>query len=198
MTSKARPFLGVWLAAMAFAGLLAGHFLGYAAAAPDPHLREELLAATGHGSHGLVVSAGVAAGLAAVIALVVTGVRSRERAPGGGGSLLRTGALLWALQSAGFTALELFERGGFAHGFDHLAQEPAFILGLVAQVVVALLAAGLVWLLVATVGALLRYLARPLGRRPSLVSRILVRVVTPLGVARLAWNLRGPPAISAF
>ena len=186
------------MAALAFGGLLAGHFLGYAAAAPDPHLREELLAATGHGSHGLVVSAGVAAGLAAVIALVATGVRSRERAPATGGSLLRTGALLWALQSAGFTALELFERGGLAHGLEHLAHEPAFILGLVAQAVVALLAAGIVWLLVATVDALLRYLARPRRRATSLVSRILVRDEVPLGVARRAWNLRGPPQISAF
>ena len=198
MTSKARPFLGLWLAALAFAGLLAGHFLGYVAAAPDPHLREELLAATGHGSHGIAVSAGVAAGLAAMIALVVTQVRGRDGAPGTGSSLLRTGVLLWVLQSAGFTALEFFERGGLAHGFEHLVHEPAFVLGLVAQLVVAVIAAGLVWLLVVTVGALLRCLARPRPRATSLVPRVLVRYAAPLGVARRAWNLRGPPAISAF
>lgn len=197
MRSRARPLAGVWLAALAFAGLLAGHFLGYLAAAPDAHSRADLLASTGHGSHGLLESAGLAAGLAALIALVAMQVRGRDQAPAGGGSMVKVGLLLWVLQCAGFTALELFERGGLAHGLGHLAQEPAFILGLVAQIVVALLATSLIWLLVATVDALLRYLTRRTRRSTSLSLVFVTRRGSAPSVARRAWNLRGPPTISA-
>lgn len=196
MATRTRPFVGLWLTALAFGGLLAGHFLGYAAAAPDAHAREELLAATGHGSHGLVVSVGVSAALAALIGLVVSQVRargevSRRRAP-----LLTVGFALWVLQSAGFTALELFERGGFSHGLEHLAQEPAFLLGLAAQVFVALIAAALVWLVGATVEAILRLLAPPADASAGAVLRPPARtVVVQLGAARRAWNLRGPPVV---
>jgi len=198
MVRRERRFLGCWLAALAFAGLLAGHFLGYAAAAPDAHVRGRLLAATGHGSHDVLVSIGVAAALAAAIGAIVHQVRTRGRARGATGSVIRLGAVLWSLQSVGFVALETMERGLSAHAVEHLVHEPAFLLGLAAQLLVAVVAALVVWLLGITVAAILGLLARPdfapvpVAFRPASIAR------APLGITRRAWNLRGPPHLSSF
>lgn len=189
MSERRGALTGLWLSALAFGGLLAGHFLGFAAAAPHSHDREQLLAATGHASHGLIVSAGVAAVLAAVIGLIVGQIRTRGRERGPAGTLLRIGATLWALQSGGFVLLEAFERGGFGH----LVQEPAFLLGLAAQILVAVLAAALIWLIGLTVRAIFRLLARPSGRARANLLRPALSCLRPVSPSRLAWNLRGPP-----
>lgn len=192
MASRRAPGLGIWLALLAFGGLLAGHFLGYVAAAPDSHARADLLAATGHGSHGLLVSLGTAAALAALIGLVFRQLRGRANSERSLGSLMGQGLILWVLQSVGFTVLEILERGGPSHA-AHLLHEPAFLLGFAAQLVVAALAVALVWLLSLTVDALLRLLTRPASEAAPLPTRIVSAPEPRVAIARRAWNLRGPP-----
>lgn len=197
MTSRQTSLLGVWLGLLAFGGLVGGHFLGYLAAAPDAHARVDLLAATGHSSHGVLMSLGAAAMIAAVIGLVFRQVRGRGPSERSCAGVLRAGAILWVLQSVGFTVLETFERGGLAHA-AHLLHEPAFLLGLAAQLVVALLAVALVWLLSLTVEALLRLLTRPAPEAAPIPNRIVSAPHPRVAIARRAWNLRGPPRPQLF
>lgn len=183
----------LWLGLLALGGLLAGHLVSYFVVAPDAHERAELLAGTGHSDHGAFATVALAATFAAVIGLFMQRVRSRcDR--GSGTSRVRVAALLWAVQTSGFVALETWERGhGLASALD-LVHEPAFLIGLVAQAVVALVATAVVLLIGATVDALLRLLAPGPGASSALTfpSQTVSRARD--SVARAAWNLRGPPS----
>lgn len=196
MAHTRRLLLGFWLTGLAFGGLLAGHFLGYAAAAPDPHARTQLLAATGHGSHGVVVSCGIAAALAGLIALVVVHLRARGDGRSRTSSLPGVGAALLMLQSLGFVALESLERGVSAHGLSHLLHEPAFLFGLAAQVVVAIVATLVVWLVGFTIRALLRLLVRFHATAGAEAGYPRDPAHALVGASRRAWNVRGPPRLS--
>lgn len=184
----------VWLMLLALGGLLAGHLASYFLVAPDAHARAELLAATGHAEGSLFATVSVAASFAAVIGIFVQRLGARRERGLLQVSRPRLVALLWAVQTAGFVGLEAWERGhGFA-GVPELANEPAFLVGLVAQLAVALVATMLVCLVRATAEALLRLLFPP----PATDARPLFSATSGhragASVARAAWNLRGPPA----
>lgn len=182
----------LWLALLALGGLLAGHLASYFVVAPDAHDRAELLAVTGHSDHGTFVTLALAATFAAVIGLFMQRVRARcDRRPSRG----RVALALWAAQTTGFVLLETWERGhGILGGAAELVHEPAFLIGLVAQVVVALAATAVVLLVRATVDALLRLFApRTAGSSTPSFSRSVARRAHK-SIARAAWNLRGPPS----
>jgi hypothetical protein len=122
--ARADPFA---LAGLAAGGVAAGHALGYALAQPDPALRAAHLAATGHGSFGLLACA---AGVAALVA--VAGVAWRAAA----GSADRAPAFrhVAAAQVLAFGLLEVVERG-FSPAAA--ARDPAVLVGLLLQVAVA-------------------------------------------------------------
>ena len=185
----------LWLVLLALGGLLAGHVASYFVVAPDAHERAELLALTGHSDHSAFGTLAVAAAFAAVIGIFMERVRSRCE---GRVSRPRVATLLWGVQTAGFVVLETWERGHGPAGLSELLHEPAFLIGLVAQLAVALVATGIVLLVRATAAALLRLLSRPADE--------LVASIFPNGagdrardsVARAAWNLRGPPSLLGF
>lgn len=180
----------LWLGLLALGGLLAGHLVSYFVVAPDAHQRARLLAVTGHSDHSAFGTLALAATFAAVIGLFMQRMRSRcDR----GAARPRIALALWGVQTLGFVLLETWERGHGLAGALDLVHEPAFLIGLVAQLVVALAATAVVLLIRATVDALLRRFAPAPGRTPiTFVVSVVARARD--SVARSAWNLRGPPS----
>lgn len=193
MTERRRSSGAGWLTLLAFAGLLIGHFLAYALVAPEAGVRAALLEATGHSGHGLFVPVGGAALLAAAIGLIVRQVRGREGAEGSRFPAARLVRTLWLLQTFAFVALEAAERTLSGHLVTELVHEPAFLVGLAVQAVVAVAGAVLVFLLRATVSALRRLLGRPPSRTAGRTLRPPRVLSTRSSQSRWAWTLRGPP-----
>ena len=121
---------GLIAAGAAWAGLVLGHLLAYALAYPGEASRRSHLAGTGHGWLDLVTLSLMAV-VPAVLAL--TAVRSLR-----GGSRGTTWVRLAALQVPAFLLIEVAERGA---SFDSALTDPAVLIGLVVQVVVAAVAA---------------------------------------------------------
>ena len=184
----------LWLVLLALGGLLAGHLASYFVVAPDAHERAELLALTGHAEHSLFGTVAVAAGVAALIGIFTQRLRTRRDRGLLAVPRARLAAVLWAMQTAGFVLLEGWERGHGLGGVTELLQEPAFLVGLVAQLAVALVAAAIVLLVRATADALLRFLFDPPRESLTPVSFTRTDAGPRLSVARAAWNLRGPPS----
>lgn len=181
----------LWLVLLALGGLVAGHLVSYFVVAPDAHERARLLASTGHSDHGFFGTFAMAATFAAVIGLFMERIRTRC---GPGSSRPRVAGVLWAVQTFGFVLLETWERGHGLAGVAELAHEPAFLIGLVAQLLVALVATAIVVLIGVTAAALLR-LFSPGAGASGVLSFFAVTVTRARdSVARAAWNLRGPPS----
>jgi hypothetical protein len=131
----------------AAAGLVLGHALAYLIAIPDPHQRVFALQRTGHEylpALDQAVLMLVVAGMAAVVirAFAHTGDRTERF-----GRLAR---VLVVAQTCAFAAQEVLERlvsraplGGLAH--DHI-----LVTGIAVQIVVAIVAAGILWLFART------------------------------------------------
>ena len=137
----------------AAAGLVLGHALAYLIAIPDPHQRVFALQRTGHAylpALDQAVLMLVVAGMAAVVvrAFAHTGYRAdRPDRPERFGRLAR---VLVVAQTCAFAAQEVLERlvsgapvGGLAH--DHI-----LVTGIAVQIVVAIVAAGILWLFART------------------------------------------------
>ncbi len=182
-----------FLSLLAFAGLVAGHGLSYMVVAPDAYARQELLRATGHASHDLVITWSFAAAAAALIGIIACHLRSGWGSESRPRTIPRVAAPLWILQTIGFVLLEVTERSYALHHAEQLLQEPGFLLGIVAQAAVALAVSVLVYLLRATVDVIRRLLAPP-ARTGRCVQKTLRSVfVLTSSISRSAWNLRGPP-----
>lgn len=192
-----RPIYGArlrgWLGASAFAAIVAAHALTYLLAAPSHHDRAQLLHETGHGSW---TSMFIVAGAALLGGLIAFAARwaSPDRPVSNRRLFSYAGKRLVPLQIAGFLVLECAERA-FEHGSALSAvTEPLVLVGVFVQAVVAL---GCAFLLVAFT-RLVRRLRTALVPAPS-GDRILVpshrSPHIPRSVARLAWNLRGPPLL---
>ncbi len=181
----------LWLGLLAMGGLLAGHLASYFVVAPEAHERVELLALTGHSEHSVFGTLALAATLAAVIGLFMQRVRSRR---GPSTARARVATLLWSIQTAGFVALETWERGHGLEGIAELLHEPAFLIGLVAQLVVAIVATAVVLLVRATADALLRLFVTLAGESQAPLLSETTEIRRCNSVARAAWNLRGPPS----
>jgi hypothetical protein len=116
----------------AWTAMILGHLLAYVVAYPDDRTRHLHLALTGHAWMGLAV-ASLAATIPAL--LVLQAIRATRDRPGGPVSWLPR---LVVAQAVGFVLVELVER----HlSLVEMATDPAVLLGLVAQVLVALVAA---------------------------------------------------------
>lgn len=192
MRSGGQPNGGVWLALLAFAGLLGGHLLSYAIVAPHGHERAELLQATGHGMPDLFGPLAMSALIAAAVGFIGLQLRVGD---GGSGRTpaARLALALWAMQTLGFVALEASERVLSSHPIGDLWHEPAFLVGLVAQLLVAVAGSLLLAALRRTAEAIRRFLSwAPPSGAP------LLHLARPISVPRSAlrdysWSLRGPP-----
>ena len=177
----------------AAAGLVLGHALAYLIAIPDPHQRVFALQRTGHAylpALDQAVLMLVVAGMAAVVvrAFAHTG-DLRERF----GRLAR---VLVVAQTCAFAAQEVLERlvsraplGGLAH--DHI-----LVTGIAVQVVVAIVAAAILWLFARSATRL----AAVVSARASL-PRVRVVFALPVTARRphaplfaTAGSVRAPPS----
>lgn len=117
----------------AWTGVVLGHLLAYAAVHPDPVARHRHLLATGHGSFDVLVHS---LALALPAALLLTALRAvlRPGPIGTAGGARRLLAGLASVQVPLFVLLECLERG-----FSPAAalSDPAVLLGVVAQLLVA-------------------------------------------------------------
>ena len=131
----------------AAAGLVLGHALAYLIAIPDPHQRVFALQRTGHAylpALDQAVLMLVVAGMAAVVVRAFAHAGDRTERFG------RLARVLVVAQTCAFAAQEVLERlvsgaplGGLAH--DHI-----LVTGIAVQIVVAIVAAGILWLFART------------------------------------------------
>ena len=187
------PFLTrITLALGAAASAFLGHALSYHSVAPHPLHRSHLLESTGHGSDGRVTAV-----LLGVLIFACSGViarraaRSRGRPPAM--SYKSVFIHLLSLQLTGFLVMEVLERLHAGSSLSALAQ-PVIVLGVAAQVFMALIGA----LIVVFFVRLVRMLVAAGG---SVSSRNSNEAFSPLwffspapSVVSLAWSVRGPPA----
>lgn len=134
----------------AAAGLVLGHALAYLIAIPDPHQRVFALQRTGHAylpALDQAVLMLVVAGMAAVVVRAFAHTGDRPDRPERFGRLVR---VLVVAQTCAFATQEVLERlvsgapvGGLAH--DHI-----LVVGIAVQIVVAIVAAGILWLFART------------------------------------------------
>jgi len=170
---------------LAAGGVVGGHALAYALAYPLAALRRAHLDETGHHGFQILLVLGFAA---AGLALVWTLVRAARR----DGLAPRVGTLL-PLQVGLFLALELTERGldpGAA------ASDPAVVLGIPVQVVLAFALAWLARGVVAVAQHLIEISTPARPRRPASAPRP-GRVAEPVAPSPVALGpRRAPPSLS--
>jgi hypothetical protein len=121
---------GVIAAGTAWAGLVLGHLLAYALAYPEKGARRAHLAATGHGWLDLVSLSLLAVIPAVLLLTTASAIRGRPA--------VTAWSRLAALQVPAFLLIELAERGSAIGG---AFSDPAVLLGMVLQLVVAGVAA---------------------------------------------------------
>jgi hypothetical protein len=141
---------------LAWSGVVLGHLVAYVVTFPAEAERAAYLASTGHGSFPILLVSAVAA-IPAVLSLVAVRVIRGERSP----SFLSTTVWLTGFQVLAFLAMEFFERG---MAFEHALLEPALLVGLVIQVLVAATSA----LLIKTVFSALKALVAQVCDVPRL------------------------------
>lgn len=184
---RRRPLI---IGALAFVAVIASHNLAYWLAAPDPHYRAELLHSTGH-RYFVYVSA-IALGLlvATLTSFLRTGAHQR------GSMLARFSYIaprLLAAQVSGFLALEAGERAFLGSGVGDLLTEKPVLIGLVLQLLVALVGAASVCLVAAVAGRLRRSRQSPRRAAPRTFALPLEPLPLHALVAAGAATPRGPP-----
>lgn len=166
------------------------HFLAFWLAAPDAHNRAHLLSSTGHSHWIYVAGAGFFGGVLAMAGFIRSCVEAHATASG----LTRYAvARLAPFQVVAFVLLEMVERASSGHGLLATLVEPAVLIGIILQLLVAI--AGAVLLrAVARVVETLRARALPARLRES-GHRFLVRFihVPRLRLDAAGFTLRGPP-----
>lgn len=177
--------MATWaVATVAWSGLILGHVVAYVLAYPLEGTRHAHLLATGHGSFGLLALAGLVAVPVALVLSVAHGLAGRDDL-----SVRGTALRLAAVQTAGFLLLEVAER--------HLSvaaalSDPAVLIGVVVQIVVAVAGALLLVFLVrgarSLVGRQRRTRRAPAALPPRLGPSLPPRLTFLEGIGR-----RAPP-----
>lgn len=187
-----------WLGGLAASGVVASHWLAYRLAVPDPHLRHEVLADTGHGYWQYAVA--VVLGL--LVASLAGFACQKVWHPGASSGTTRrspyygVAARLIALQAAGLLILESAERAVTGSEALGVFTEAPVIIGLAVQVLVAL-AAALLLVFFARAVEFVHNLVRVARKReePRPIQIPVSPSVLPprLRVATGGGTLRGPP-----
>jgi hypothetical protein len=144
---------------LAWSGVALGHLFAYLLAHPGEAERSARLASSGHGSFPLLLISALAV-IPAVLSLLAVRVIRGDRSP----ALLSIAICLAAIQVPTFLALEFFERG---MSFERMLLEPAVVMGLVIQVLVAFISSVIVRTFVRAVGSLIARRSR-LPRKPRI------------------------------
>ena len=132
----------------AAAGLVLGHALAYLIAIPDPHERAFALQRAGHAYLPALDQAALMLAIAGVVAVVV---RAFARRPGGPTERFgRLATLLVVVQTSAFAGQEVLERLVSRAPLGDLLHDRILVTGMIVQVLVAFVAAGVLWLLART------------------------------------------------
>ncbi len=183
---RRRVPLGV--AALAGGAMVLAHWIAYLIAVPDSHSRAHVLASSGHEYWLYAAALGLAVGVFGVGAFL----RSRLA---GGDDIRGVGARLMAIQIVGFLVLETIERVASGHAWSDVLNEPVVVIGVIAQILVALIGTALLRGLVRVV-ARIRSARAAQTDRASSITFLLSRSDGVPAVALTAGGLglRGPPA----
>lgn len=177
---------------VAGAGLVLGHWLAYQLGAPHDHARDDLLRATGHGYLPYATQVAVLGATISLAALFLARLTRRE----GRGSFARDAAVLAAVQSFAFVAMEVGERLASGASVHDLTHGPLITLGLGVQLVVAIAGAGLLHLTdrAADGADSLAAIAPPPAPFP-LTAVVGHTIVAPLRPSMRAVSSRAPPSV---
>jgi hypothetical protein len=176
---------------LAAAAMLVAHWLAYLVAAPNSHERAELLAASGHRYWIYVAAAGLGAGALAMARFVRS--RLHDDAGRSRSSLIGAVALrLAAIQTIMFIALEGIERLATGHAFIQVFSEPVVLIGIVLQLVVAVLGAFLLAVVAIAIDRIKDSLHQPRAETPIWGPTLFLLIPRCL-VAAGSGTLRGPP-----
>ncbi len=179
-------------------GVIVAHVAAFFVAEPHSHARDELLAATGHRYWAVTIAAALALLVASMATLVWNRVRAAN--PASAGEMFVEAAPRLALvQVLGFVLLEGVERITVGHGLLDLFAEPVVVIGIVAQIVVALLGAAVVALLTRLVDAVVASIRSGVARAPRVLSLPpeIPFIPSNLHLALGGLTLRGPPLLPA-
>jgi len=182
------------LGGLAAVGIVAAHAVAYVAAVPDPHGRLVVLHDTGHQQWTFVIAIAVGVLIVAAARFMVGSLTgARKAAAPLGAPYASTAARLAGLQVAGFLILESVERASVHESVAHVVTEPAVLIGIALQVLVALVGAAL--LLVFTKALAVILARRGQGHtRSAPVERPVREFSGPrFAVATGGATLRGPP-----
>jgi hypothetical protein len=184
------------IAGVAAAGVVAAHELAFRLSTPDPHARLHQLHDTGHSYWAISVALSVA--------LLATGVVLHTTRAWEEGRTLRVssrslGLRLALVQLAGFFMLETIERSVHTGGVVLPLQEQVFVVGLVLQLITALIGVSLLAVLtraVVAVSGILKALRQRDRETPiTAVTVELIHVRSRVGLGQR--TLRGPPGMTA-
>lgn len=177
---------------IAVGGVLAGHWLTYRLLSPHAHVRDRLLADTGHGYLQVANDLGLAVVIGALAAMVLGRMIRRPAQPSAGHWFAR----LAAVGAGAFTLMEVVERLSSGAPLADLLRHGLLPAGIVIQVLVAAVSAlAIRWLLRAVdriQGALAAVATLP---RPLFVGVAAVGWHPPLRLVTAADGIRGPPAV---
>ncbi len=192
-----RTVRGLPLAGMAVVGAVVGHWLGYALAFPDAHLRAEVLSQSGHGYWMLVVKAAAILGFASLGTVLVRHLSEARRGHRTGEDGPAALALrLAVIQVSAFVAVEAVERAFAGEPVTQMFQHHLLLLGVAIQIAVAC-GGALVLLWFGRVAATIsRWVVRPRFERPLVRHPFPAFAdASPPQVLRGGAGLRGPPSL---
>jgi hypothetical protein len=178
----------------AAAGLVLGHALAYLIAIPDPHQRAFALQRAGHAYLPALDQAVMMLAIAGVAAIVV-----RAFARKGDGATERFGrvaAPLVVVQTFAFASQEMLERLVSGAPLAELAHDHILLIGLLVQVVAAMVATGVLWLLARTSARLAAIVAvrASLPRSRSVFALPVTARRPQVALFATAGSVRAPPS----
>ena len=180
----------LWLGGLASGGVVAAHWLSYRLTTPAGHHESEILHATGHGYWTWFVAVALGTLVAALAGFAHQ--RMRTSASMGAAALYRysLGRLI-TMQAIGFLLLEIIERLASGGSLD-LAHQPAVVLGVGLQILIAFIGALLLVAFGRAIDAFGRWGDRPTIREALVHFESQIACMRPR-MAIGGWTLRGPP-----
>ena len=178
----------------AAAGLLLGHALAYLIAIPDPHQRAFALQRAGHAYLPALDQAVMMLAIAGAVAVVVRAFARRR--DGATERFGRLATLLVVVQTFAFAGQEVLERLVSNAPLGDLLHDRILVTGMIVQVLVAIVAAAVLWLLARTSSRLAAtsVIRVRLPRNHSVLALSVIAVRPRALLFATAGSIRAPPS----
>lgn len=186
-----RRLIGGRLAALGTAGVVAGHTLAYIVLEPDGHHRASLLHETGHAYWHAALVVGLVAAAASITGHAFAQFRAVRRRGSAAESITRAGVRLGAFQLIMYGLMEAVERSVAHEPVTSMFSHHLFVIGVVFQIVVAILFVQVLRFVGRAAVAIAKKLA---PAQPARRSRVAARypALAPLVCSLSAWSRPGP------